>query len=269
MEKMSYRHILSEELDYRLSDNPSYSLRAFARDLDVRPSQLSDILKGKSGLSSKKSVLVAEAIGLNVKEQEIFKAMVEVEHGRSEHIKMTAKKFIEQNSYSENFESLTLDGFKIISDWYHFAILSTMELDDYDGSLDFIATNLMLDLSIVEQAAKRLLRLDYIDLKNGKFVVADVMLATTHDIESSALRKFHKQHLNKSIKAVDEINILLRDITTMTMAIDLDRIKEAKSMITKFRRGFCKKMESGKKNHVYNLNIQFIPLSKISNEDHL
>lgn len=258
---MSYRHIIQEELGFRIKSNPSYSLRAFARDLSINPSQLSEILKGKTGLSSKKALEIASQIGLNEREAKIFQALVEIEHGRTQKIVEQAKKFLEENSYSENFQSLSIDGFKIISEWHYFAILSAMELDNFDGTTSYIAKELNLPISLVDESIKRLLKMDIIDLKEGKFYPTGVMLTTTHDIQSSALRKFHKGHIAKSLSALDEVAVELRDITSMTMAIDIDRLPEAKEMIKNFRRSLCQKLESGKKNHVYNINIQLIPLS--------
>ncbi|MGZ3748755.1 MAG: hypothetical protein ACXVCD_15580, partial [Pseudobdellovibrionaceae bacterium] len=48
---MSYQTILKNELKYRLQRNPSYSLRAFAKALEMSAPHLSDILSGKKGLS--------------------------------------------------------------------------------------------------------------------------------------------------------------------------------------------------------------------------
>ena len=261
MENMCYRTIIKEELDFRMKSNPSYSLRAFARDISINASQLSEVLNGKIGVSSKKALEIAAKIGLNERESNLFKAMVEIEHGRTQKIVDSAKKFLESNSYSQNFKGLTIDGFKIISEWHYFAILSTMELDSYDGTTQYLSNKLNLNIETVDESVKRLLKMDMIDIRDGKFYATGIMLTTTHDIQSSALKKFHKGHLSKSIAAIDEIAVEWRDITSMTMAIDIEKMKEAKEMIKNFRREFCKVMESGKKNNVYNLNIQLIPLT--------
>ncbi len=260
MENMTYRTIIQEELNFRVKENSSYSLRAFSRDLGISPSQLSEVLKGKIGLSGKKAIQIASKIGLTNNEIELFKSMVEIEHGRSEKIIENAKKVLASKKFSSNFKGLSLDGFKLISDWEHFAILSTMELDDYDGSSAYIAKKLNLNISSVEECIKRLLKLDIIDLRDGKFIPTGEMFTTTHDIQSSALKKFHKQHLHKSVESIDSIPVEKRDITTMTMAIDESKLPEAKELIRNFRRDLCQFLEKDKKNNVYNLNIQLIPL---------
>ena len=47
----SLSEILSFQLSQRKQSNPAYSMRAFARDLQISSSQLSMILSGKRGLS--------------------------------------------------------------------------------------------------------------------------------------------------------------------------------------------------------------------------
>lgn len=263
MEMMCFRSILNEELGFRRNENPSYSMRAFARDLGINPSQMSEVLGGKTGLSSKKAICVAENMGLNKKETVIFKALVESEHGRSTQIINNAKKILDENRHSGNFKNLSIEGFKFMSDWIFYAILCTMELDHYDGTIDFISRKLGASTSEIEKSLKLLLKLDIIDIKDCKFVVSGEMFTTTHDISSQAIRKFHKQQLRKSIEALDTVDVEDRDITAVTMAIDKAKIPEAKEKIKEFRRSLCKFLEGGEKNEVYSINIQLIPLSKL------
>ena len=54
-----FREVLKQVLQKRAGNNPSYSQRAFARDLGISPSTLSEVLKGRYGLSEKKSREIA------------------------------------------------------------------------------------------------------------------------------------------------------------------------------------------------------------------
>ena len=47
MEKIDLIDLLNNEFKHRYENNPHYSLRAFARDLDVQPATLSHILNRK------------------------------------------------------------------------------------------------------------------------------------------------------------------------------------------------------------------------------
>ena len=59
----SYRTTLLDELTRRKNKNPSYSLRAYARDLGISSTSLSDVLSAKRNLSRKNALKVAEKLG--------------------------------------------------------------------------------------------------------------------------------------------------------------------------------------------------------------
>jgi hypothetical protein len=52
-----------------------------------------------------------------------------------------------------------------------------------------------------------------------------------------------------------------RDFSSMMMAIDPDKISEAKTIIREFRLKMDSLMEQGHKREIYQLAIQFYPLS--------
>jgi hypothetical protein len=52
----------------------------------------------------------------------------------------------------------------------------------------------------------------------------------------------------------------------MTVAVDLDKISEAKEVIREFRRKMSTLFSEGNKSEVYNLAIQLYPLSHINNK---
>lgn len=263
MRHTDYKDIILSEFESRTSLNPSYSMRAYARDIDLSASQLNDILKGRKGLSSKKSLIVANKIGLEKEEILLFKALVEKEHGRSDRIKFLAQEYIEEVTHKNNYKGLSQDTFEIISDWYHFAILSAMELDSFDGTIAYLVKKLGIDFKSIEEAIKRMLREKMIDIRNNKFVITGEMYSTTHDVESKALKNSHKQTLKQALDCIDTVPVELRDISSITMAIDPDKIGEAKELLREFRHKISKLLESGKKTEVYNINLQLVPVSKV------
>src|SRR5262249_6676984 len=68
--------ILRELLARKTSRNPSYSLRAFARDLRVSHTYLSLVMSGKKTLAPKRAILFPRLLGLDSREEEAFLAAV-------------------------------------------------------------------------------------------------------------------------------------------------------------------------------------------------
>lgn len=261
-ENMTYTDILKEEFTSRSQRNSRYSLRSFARDLEISPSRLSEIISEKGGLSEKMAKKICEKLELSVNETETFLALVNSKHARSAKVKKAAKEYLAFKQKKTDYRALSIDGFKLVSDWYHFAIITVMDLDDCDGTVSWVSKRLGLDYETVETAMDRLERLEILEFRDGRYFALETDITTTHDIESKALRSSHQQSLLQAIDALDEVPVELRDITSMTMAIDVNKMKEAKEKIKQFRREMCDFLESGDKNEVYNINIQLVPVTK-------
>ena len=83
---------LSAELQSRRARRANYSLRAFARDLHLSPSTVSEILSGKVGLSPMKSRLVAKLLKLPSPHDEHFCDLISAKHARSDIERRSAQK---------------------------------------------------------------------------------------------------------------------------------------------------------------------------------
>ncbi len=256
-----YRTIIKNEFDYRKSNNNSYSLRSFARDLGMSPSRLSEVLARKGGLSLKKGTEIAKLLGLNAEEIKYFQSLVLLEQAHAYNDTEKLKNSIDSFQASQNFKMLSNEVFRVVSDWYYFAILTVMELNDYDGSCEWIAKRLGLDLSLVQSAIETMMKLNLVVEHENRFTSTNEDICTTTDISNRALRISHKQTLDQAKKSIDEVSVERRDISSMTMAIDKNKIPEAKKRIKEFRRELARFLESGEKNTVYNLNIQLHPLT--------
>ena len=74
---------------------------------------------------------------------------------------------------------------------------------------------------------------------------------------------YQKQILDKALKSIDECPPELKDITSISMAIDIDKLPEARKMIHNFRKQMCQFLEKEKQEEVYNLSVQLFPISKV------
>lgn len=70
--KPYFREYLNTELESRTEDNENYSLRAFAKFLEIDPSLLLRIMTGKQSLSLNKAQEIAEKLKLDQEEREKF-----------------------------------------------------------------------------------------------------------------------------------------------------------------------------------------------------
>jgi plasmid maintenance system antidote protein VapI len=78
-EQTSCRVILQQTLFTKQQKNKRYSLRAFARDLKISPSFLSEVLNGKYGISKQLAAQIADRLGFNSEEVQHFCSLADLE----------------------------------------------------------------------------------------------------------------------------------------------------------------------------------------------
>jgi len=257
-----YRHIIKSEFERRHNRNGSYSLRAYARDLHLSPSKLSEILGNKRGLSFESAVEVAKRLQLGSRESEQFVLLVQASHARSALAREQAKTKLKQLQSSFSFSQMNLDAFETIANWVHFAIMELTEVKDFQPSLSWITKRLSIDKESAKSAIKRLQRLHLIEKnQKGKWVQTQKDLATPDTMASRAVKNHHYQILKKADAALEEIPMEFREFSSTMMSIDVNQLPEAKEALKEFRRRFCKDyQETENKNSLYCLSMQFFPL---------
>jgi uncharacterized protein (TIGR02147 family) len=255
-----YRETLREAYEARLARNPKYSLRAFARDLGLAPSRIVEVLQYKRGLSRAGGARIARGLGLQAKETETFLNLIDSVHGRSELVRSRASKALRE-ARAKDDSALRLDLFKLIADWYHYAILELTAVDGFESNEDWIAARLGVSKTVIAGAIERLKRLGLLVEEDGVWKARDEMTYSTTDIPSEGLRRHHEQILAKAKDAIYTQPVESRDFSALTMAIRREDVPLAKAMIKKFRRELSMQLEAGSaKNAVYNLAIQFFQL---------
>lgn len=263
---LDYRHILIRELERRTLKNPSYSLRAFARDLKMSPSRLSDVINGRYGFSHSASLQVAERLELPNWEREQFVDLVQAKHARSLSQRKIAQARLGKYA-TRKFRDLKEDIFQMIADWYHMAILELTALDAFEGSPEWISQALGINKKTAQTALDRLLRLNLLKVEGQKMVPVDDFSAIGGDTPSAAIKEFHSQILLKAQEALISQEVHQREFGSVMLAFDRKNLVKAKAAIRKFRREFseiCGSRES--QDSVYCLAMQFFDLTKDHHE---
>jgi uncharacterized protein (TIGR02147 family) len=247
----SSQHWLSNLLEEKTKKNSQFSLRAFARLVDVSPAVLSRVLSGKRKLTFNLAVRIADALVLGPAERELLYSFY-LTHSEDE-----------ASTEIKKEKELSIDCFNAMKEWYHYGITQLLYVESFNEDPKWIAKMLSISELEAKLAIDRLIRLEILDRdENGKLYRTATHLATTTDIASAGIRHFQRQILEKSIESLETDDIKERDITSITIAINEDRIEEAKKEIKKFRMKMSEFLSTGEKTRVYNLGIHLIPLSK-------
>jgi uncharacterized protein (TIGR02147 family) len=252
VETSSSQTWLANLLEEKSKKNPLFSMRAFARLVDVSPAVLSRILSGKRKLTFNLAVRIADALVLGPEERELLYSFYTTNNEeRTEEIKKE--------------KELSIDCFNAMKEWYHYGITQLLYVENFHEDYKWMAKMLSISELEAKLAIERLLRLEILDRdEKGKLYRTATHFSTTTDIASAGIRHFQKQILEKAIYSLEHDDISERDITSITVAINEDKMKEAKAEIKKFRLRMSEFMGEGEKTRVYNLGIHLIPLTKSS-----
>lgn len=255
-----YRHYLNGEFARRCETNTSYSLRSFAKALNVDAGTLSRVLNGKQALSYKMAKKIVGSLDLSPDQQkEFFNSLFHYQQSRK--LEKVHKQNIDEKEYKG--QDLNIDYYRVIADWYHLALMEMTYLKSFKPDSRYLSQQLGITQAEAKLALERLINLGLLSKKNGKIIKTNEKLSTIdRHLTTPALIKNQKQFLEKAIQSLENDSIEMRSNTNMTMAIDSTKIETAKKMIREFQMTLCNFLESGKQNQVYNLSVALYPLQK-------
>jgi uncharacterized protein (TIGR02147 family) len=250
-----YINKLKEDLSQRQKHNPSYSLRAYAKHLDVHSSTLSQVIKGKRSLPLKNAMKIASKLNLGPKDRTLFLESL-----------YQSKTSIDDIKINENDDRFMIDESyaKVIAEWEHYAVITLFDVTEFTGEINDICNRLGISQLRAEVVVHNLLICGLIKKsETGVLVKSYSQIRTTEDVSSQVLKDSHKETLEMGINKLEEIEVDFRDFSAMTIAMDLEKLPEAKTIIREFRQKMSALLRDGHKTDVYNLAIQFYPLTKL------
>ncbi len=233
-----FRAHLQNQLTNRCRANARYSLRAFAKTLELDASSVSQILSGKRKPSPQMIEKICAKVG------------------------WPAGRVPPAGSRSDYF-LLTQDAFAAISDWYHYAILDLTLTKGFKSDTNWIASRLGISRAEAQIAVERLRRLGMLVEKGPKLAKAESHYVNyTPGQTSGAHREYQRQIIRKALEAVDICDPAEKDITCITIAANPRKLEAAREKIKKFRRELCAFLEDGAGETVHVMAVQLFPLTK-------
>lgn len=243
-----FRSWLQKQFTDRCRKNARFSLRSFARMLDTDPSTVSQILAGKRKVSQKSINKICDRLSAAPTERRRF----------------LPAKGAEGATADAAYHQLTADAFAVMADWYHYAILELTYVKGFQSHPRWIGAKLGLSPTEAAIAVERLERLELLERVGGRLVKTNAFLTNFADgATAPALRELQRQLLRRALEAIDFVPPEDKDITSITMAVNPERIPEARKKIKKFRRELCDFLTAGEQTQVFNLGVQLYPISHL------
>lgn len=242
--------IMQEEFSKAKQKNSSYSLRAFAKRLQLSPATLSGIFTQKLRVTRKAAEKVFQSIPISPERRD--QILSQMSNKKNATVKGIA---------DEEYTVIEMDQYRVFSEWYYFGVLSLAETDDFQDDPNWIAKRLNIQVRQARQTLSTLERLKLLEKNaSGKLVWTGKMFRTPNSPDA-VIRQTHFQDLDLARISLEQDAFDDRDFSSITMAIDPKKLPEAKERIKKFRRELCSYLESDAKKEVFRLVVQLFPLS--------
>ncbi len=257
-----YIEILLDHYMAKKAVNQSYSMNAFARDISIRPSQLSEVLRKKKGLSVKSAQIISNKLKLKKQERTFFIESVIAECARSPKERDLAKSRL-RKEISENHE-MTKAEFSLIKDWLHFAVLEYIRIKKNNFKITAAADYFSVPTSRVNTVLTNLETVGLVQKKGNQYIIKDQTVFAPQNVPLTAKKIHHLKHLKLSMGACINQDYLNRDYITQTIAIESAQMPEIKKMIKEFHVKLNRLLASNQnsKDAVYAFSTQFFSLNK-------
>ncbi len=235
--------ILKKELETKKSKNSAYSLRSFARNLSLSPAQLSQIMSGKRKITPKVTEKILSKLQMSPAEK-----------------RKCWKGLFETPLSTSKAETLLLeDQFRLISDWYHLAILSLSQIKKAKKDPRWISQQLGITSQMASTAVERLERMGLLSKHPTLIVQTKAPLNVYSTISSESIQRYHKQILNLAIEKLNEVPVEKRDYSALSFAISAGKIDSIRKVIEEFQKQTQEEFEGG--DELYMLSVQLFPLT--------
>jgi len=265
----NYRSMLKSEYQLRKNKNEQYSKTAFARDLGLHQSKLTQILNGSSGVSPARATEIAKRIEMPLEEEELFLTLVETEHARSPLVKQRAQKrlklFLDDDTSREKITAL-----QILKKWTHIAVLNLLS-QKKESSPETLANKLGVHVKDILDSLKLLEEVHLVSQNSKGFLSSAHKLISSFDLPSQLIKEHHKQYLKKAAEALESVSVEHREFISLSFKASPDDLPKMKTEIRKFIKNFDKKFAQtdSPQTELYQTMLQLYPITKSKTKESL
>ena len=254
MPPVSFRHFLQTELARRCARNKQYSLRAFAKFLEMDHSTLSQLLRGTRRITDRTVRRCGIRLGLDEE------SVIEFMRAKNSESASNEAALVEVRKMASDTASL-------IAEWQHHAILELVRIRDFRPDSRWIARVLGLSIDEVNVALQRLLRLGLLsmDAPDRWTDRSGDVTASVQGFTRTALQRLVENAGKRLVELVDKPAGKPCVYSSTTVAIPAGQIAEVAGRIEQFRRELLAFIQAATcLEDVYRLEISFVPLTNLT-----
>ena len=268
--KSAVSRILKQHFSKKKKEQPKFSLRSLANDLNISHGYISQIFNGKRNMPAQKFDAFCEYLDIDNEIQELLLSeLLKIQGWQRAPRKDLLDEKGDSFSSSRSWTSALTTSFDLLENWFYIPILDATRLSEYDGSADFLSRRLGLTISVVRAALDRLEREGFIEVdERGSRVKVDDLLAFHSRSNVRNIRSFQLQMLEKTQNTIrfkqSETDVDKRLIISFTHTVARKHIPVMKKKIAEMLRDLSVEAGETLPEDVYVLGAYLLPLTEES-----
>lgn len=264
---LDYRELLKDALEDRKSAHPAFSHRMMAEALGLHTSNVFRILGKEAHLPARCQSRAVEFLGLNERCAAYFLLLVGYARERNT---AARQEILEKAMALRDVNRVELGEKELgyFRDWWVSAVRGVLELVDGRANPAEIARKLKPQVTEAQVAAALELLLELGLVKkgsSGRLLVGEPHLgATKGDKKAQAIREYQKQILSLASDALERFPPEVRDVTTLTMAVDNAVFEQIREILSECRNQVRKSSDGAKApDRVMQMAMAYFPLTQV------
>jgi uncharacterized protein (TIGR02147 family) len=243
------------------------SYRALARLIGLKSaSYLKHVIDGDRNLSEDMAQRFASGLKLTGDALEYFVELVQFNQAQTLDSRLRAHQRLRGFARHRQLFPLSAQHADYHSTWYMPAIRELAARPDFDESPDWIAERLRPKISEREakHALATLLQLGLLVRdERGRVRQGESLVTTGPETQLLHVAAYHQMMMKMAAESIDRFPAQERDISSLTLCLDKEGLREVKERVRAFRRELLELSELAKKpRQVVQINIQLFPLSE-------
>ncbi|NRA64539.1 MAG: TIGR02147 family protein [Pseudobacteriovorax sp.] len=262
-QKLNPAWYIKQQFEKRKLKNPSYSLRAFARDLQMSASRLSELMNRNGNISVELAKKIVVRLTDDKGERQLFTDLALIGQQRTSLARDLAVVRCQTYLQSLSKTELTVDSFLLVKEWYHLAILELIKTHDFRSDLSWISQRIGVSGPVVLKALARLERAGMIEVIEDDILLPEANYGVYPKAGSDAVRTYHKAVISKAVHALDDLPFDQRYAGSLILAMKQENYQNAINTLGEFRTTFDERfsVQSGG-DELFYLSMQFFPATR-------
>jgi uncharacterized protein (TIGR02147 family) len=269
---MDYRQYLRDFYLWKKATRPQYSYRVFTMAGNLgSPSHLKMVIDGQRNLTEKTIPFYSKALGFTKKQETCyFASLVRFNQARTEAEKLRLLQDLFEQQRRVGVQPIEASQLEFILKWQYVAIYVLAGTRGFRADPQWISRRLKNRISPAEalHAFEVTQRLGLVALDaEGRWRQTRGALDTTDEISTLAATPYHRDQLRLGAQILETETPTNREFAGITLSLPQAKLNELKEKIRAFRRDineFCSSLEAA--DQVFQLNLQFFPLSEVIDE---